>query len=567
MAAEKKHSGRGKVPEKPESGRQPTRTDEVPKPPAPGSPVEKKPEQPGLDMVSQLEQKVDAAHERLQNAIEEWATANEELKASNEELASMNEELRATTGELNEKVKELETANNDMANLFNCTEIPTLFLDRRFRIKRFTPATTRLFNLIPTDVGRPIGHIAGSDDDLLSDARQVLNDLTPREREVRTQDGLWFARRMVPYRTTDNRVEGVAITFMDITERKQAADTLRHLAAIVESSAHAIFSKNLDGIIRTWNRGAERLYGYSRDEAVGQSVKLIFPEDCAEELASIMARLRRGEHVEYLEAERDRKDGDRVSLALMISPIRDDDGQVVSASVIGHDITDRKRAELELQLQGQVAANLAEGVALVTASDGLMVYTNERFEKLFGYAPGELLGRHVSILNTGEGEGPVQTAEGIMQALREKGVWTGEAHNVRKDGTLFWSYSSISTFEHPRFGTVWVGALTDITERKQLERELVEVASEAQRRIGRDLHDSVAQELTALNLLAGTLAETLETEPADAPKLVKRMKQGLKRAQQELRAVLRGLLPVAVDNTGLMAALTELATRTQHEGQ
>ena len=107
----------------------------------------------------------------------------------------------------------------------------------------------------------------------------------------------------------------------------------------------------------------------------------------------------------------------------------------------------------------------------------------------------------------------------------------------------------------------------DISRRKELEREVVEIASLEQRRIGQDLHDSVSQELTALNMLAGDLAETLRSDPANAPKLVERMVQGLQRSQQELRAVMRGLFPVSVDAEGLMAALSDLADRTQQEGK
>ena len=185
---------------------------------------------------------------------------------------------------------------------------------------------------------------------MLREAQQLLRDLTPREKEVRTEDGRWCIRRIMPYRTLDNRIDGVVITFVDITERKQAADAVvRRLAAVVESSADAIFSKDLDGTIRTWNRGAERLYGYSRDEAVGRSVKMLVPEDRADEWTKVMATLARGEHVEQLETERVRKDGQRVAVALTVSPIRDSDGKVVSASVTGRDITERKRAEEELR--------------------------------------------------------------------------------------------------------------------------------------------------------------------------------------------------------------------------
>jgi signal transduction histidine kinase len=114
---------------------------------------------------------------------------------------------------------------------------------------------------------------------------------------------------------------------------------------------------------------------------------------------------------------------------------------------------------------------------------------------------------------------------------------------------------------------LFTGMLRDMTEHKRLEREVVEAASKEQQRIGQDLHDSVAQELTAINLLAGTLAESLEADPANATKLLQRMQQGLSRTQQGLRAVLRGLLPVAVEGNGLLAALIELADRTCKEGQ
>ncbi len=287
------------------------------------------------DLLRQLEQELETTRDDLQGTIEELESANEELKASNEEVMSMNEELQSANEELetskeelqslneelstvnnqlHDKVEEVESASNDMANLFNATHIATVFLDAGLRIKLFTPTATRMFNLIATDRGRPIGDIVKrfTDDDLLREAQELLRDLTPREKEVRTEDGRWCIRRIMPYRTLDNRIDGVVITFVDITERKQAADAVvRRLAAVVESSADAIFSKDLDGTIRTWNRGAERLYGYSRDEAVGRSVKMLVPEDRADEWTKVMAMLARGEHVEQLETERVRKDGQR----------------------------------------------------------------------------------------------------------------------------------------------------------------------------------------------------------------------------------------------------------------
>ncbi len=160
-----------------------------------------------------------------------------------------------------------------------------------------------------------------------------------------------------------------------------------------------------------------------------------------------------------------------------------------------------------------------------------------------------------------------------MDRLLARYLQTGEKHVIgtspetetrRKDGRVFPVELAVNEIEH--LG-LFIGIHHDLTRRKQLERQVVETASLERWRIGQDLHDSVAQELTALSLLAGTLAETLQTDPAYASKLLERMEQGLRRSQQELRAVLRGLLPVAVDSEGLMSALADLAVRTQQAGK
>jgi two-component system CheB/CheR fusion protein len=545
------------------------------------------------DMVRQLEQELETTREDLQSTIVELTSSNEELKASNEEIRSMNEELQSANEEmetskeelhsaneelttvnnqLHEKVQELEAASNDMANLFKNTEIAIVFLDPDLRIKRFTPATTRLFNLIATDVGRPLGDIVKrfTDDALLSGARQLQGDPTPRENEVRTEDGRWYARRIVPYRTLDGRRDGVVITFVDITERKQAADAVvRRLAAIVESSADAIFSKDLDGTIRTWNRGAERLYGYSSADAVGRSVKMLVPGDRAEEWGRVMSRLARGEHVEQMETERARKDGRRLTVALTISPIRDDHGKVVSISVIAREISERKRAEQALRESNdrmQAILDTATDAILTIDVHGTIQSANAATSRMFGYAAAEMIGQNVTMLMPS----PYREAhDGYLTRYRR----TGEKHIIgigrevegrRKDGRAFPVSLAVSEIDSPRLFT---GILHDVTDRKQLEREVVEAASLEQWRIGQDLHDSVAQELTALNLLARDLAETLRTDPAKSAQLVERMGQGLQRSQQGLRAVLRGLLPVAVDSGGLMAALSDLAERTRQEAK
>lgn len=199
--------------------------------------------------VAELERKLEATRTELQGAIrslelsseeqkatneealsvsEEYQAANEELLTSKEELQSLNEELTALNSQLQETLERQRTTSNDLQNILYSTNVATLFLDTNLNIRFFTPATKLLFSVIPGDVGRPLADLSSlaEDDALLTDARAVLQDLTPREREIEARSGAWYIRRILPYRTQDNGVEGVVITFSDITERRLAAQAL-----------------------------------------------------------------------------------------------------------------------------------------------------------------------------------------------------------------------------------------------------------------------------------------------------------------------------------------------------
>jgi two-component system CheB/CheR fusion protein len=168
-----------------------------------------------------LKSRTQAAHlfnDELQATNEEWQAANEELQGTKEEMESLNEELRTLNRELQEKVQHLINANDDMQNLLNSTGIATLFLDCQLHIKRFTPQVTRLIKMIPSDVGRPIGDLVSTlaYDRLEADAQETITALIPQERLVATHDREWYVVRMVPYRTSENAIEGVIITFIDV---------------------------------------------------------------------------------------------------------------------------------------------------------------------------------------------------------------------------------------------------------------------------------------------------------------------------------------------------------------
>jgi two-component system CheB/CheR fusion protein len=169
-----------------------------------------------------------AVIEEALSVNEEYQSTNEELLTSKEELQSLNEELTALNSQLQETLERQRTTSNDLQNVLYSTDVATLFLDTRLNIRFFTPATRSLFSIIPTDVGRPLAdlHSLAADGALLSDAQTVLQTLAPVEREIEAESGAWYIRRILPYRTQDLGVEGVVITFADVTERHRAADAL-----------------------------------------------------------------------------------------------------------------------------------------------------------------------------------------------------------------------------------------------------------------------------------------------------------------------------------------------------
>lgn len=176
--------------------------------------------------ISTEEQK--AINEEALSVNEEYQSTNEELLTSKEELQSLNEELTALNIQLQETLERQRTSANDLQNVLYSTDVATLFLDPHLNIRLFTPAAKSLFSVIPGDIGRPLADLSSMADDgeLLADARAVLSSSSPVEREITTQNAAWYVRRILPYRTQDGAVDGVVITFADITERRRIADAL-----------------------------------------------------------------------------------------------------------------------------------------------------------------------------------------------------------------------------------------------------------------------------------------------------------------------------------------------------
>jgi two-component system CheB/CheR fusion protein len=264
------------------------------------------------DRIAELDRELKSTRENLQTTVEELETSNEELKSANEELQSTNEELQSTNEELetsreelqsvNEelltvnaehqtKIEELSKSNDDIKNFLDVTMVAIILLDSNLCIRRYTVETTKIFNIISSDIGRPIRHITSriKYDNLVQDAEQVLDTLTPKVMEVQTEEGHWYNMNILPYRTTENVISGIVITFMDIGNIKKAAEeaTARELAekkvdeekaarelaeAIVDTVREPLMVLNGDLRVISANQSFYDVFKVSVKETIGQFV-------------------------------------------------------------------------------------------------------------------------------------------------------------------------------------------------------------------------------------------------------------------------------------------------------
>jgi|GEM_PF-850429 len=255
----------------------------------------------------------------------------------------------------------------------------------------------------------------------------------------------------------------------DITERKILEEELRQYSLMVKSVHDSIIVVDLNWEITHWNMGSEKIFGYSEAEALGQRTSVLLN---VEDIGAVVRNVLPSTGYWSDEVKFVRKDLTTGYISSTFVAMNDVRGNKIGYLGINRDITARKIAEEELMLQSEIMKNMAEGVSLVGAEDGIMKYSNPKFEEMFGYKQGEIIGHHVSILNAPTIKEPLETAEEIMEILNTFGLWHGEIENIKKDGTHFWCEAYVSVFNHHQHGKVLVAVHSDITERKKSEEKL-----------------------------------------------------------------------------------------------
>ena len=441
-----------------------------------------------IDELETANEEMKSANEEYQSVNEELQSSNEELETSKEEMQSINEELQTVNVELNSKNEALARLNSDLQNLLESTQIATLFLDSSLHVSGFTPAISDLFHLREGDHGRPITEITARIPypQLKQDVKQVLRTLAMVERVLHGGvDDAVYLLRMRPYRTTDNVIDGVVLTFIDITERQQHEYERGRLAAIVESSQDAIIGHSVDGVITSWNAGAERMFGYPAVRALGRSLSMLLPTDSHQELQSLLAACSAQSKADELLMTWLRHDGTEVPVSLRCSPVLDPGGAVVGGSTIARDISERKHAAWKLEESERRLAAIIEQTTVGMAQldlEGRLEAVNPRYCDIVGRASDTLIGKRVEQLLVPD---DVAEYEQQFQLLVDRGTpFQIEQRYLRPDGVVVWVSNHVSII-HDEDGRPLRAAavLLDITQRRLAAQHRDMLLSELNHRV------------------------------------------------------------------------------------
>jgi len=463
------------------------------------------PEDANTEVNRQLEQELKTTRADLRNTISDYERSTEELKAVNEEAMSMNEEFQSTNEELETSKEELQSLNeelttlntqlqqkidderrmsDDLNNLLSSSGIATLFLDTAFRIMRFTPATRELFNLISKDIGRPFSDITGKvmDPDILKDAETVLETLVSVECEIESDDGRWFVRRILPYRTQSGKIDGVAVTFSEVSDLK----ALQRETAIAREFAESIISTArepmlvLDGTFRilSASRSFSRMFATDAADVIGKNLFSIQNRQWdAPRLRQLMENvLPEQTTVEAFDLTLNTSHLGQREMVLNARRIvgRPEDKESILLAV--EDITDRnsaQKAAMDREARLSAILDAAPEAILTIDEHGIVGTFSPGAEDIFGFKATEVVGQNVNMLMP---EPDHSRHDGYLAHYTKTGekkiIGTGREMNAtRKDGSQVPIRLSVSELELDG-ARHFLGIIHDLTTDKKRQAEL-----------------------------------------------------------------------------------------------
>lgn len=455
--------------------------------------------------ITVLEQEIVAHRDILKTTVEELQTANEELQATNEEMVASNEELQATNEELHSVNEELHTVNaeletrnsqlcelnDDVDNLFKSLDVGVLFVDRDLRIRKYNGAVQKIFHLLPQDVGRPLDHISyqlGAQEEMMAEVREALVNGRPSERQRRTRDGTWLLKRILPLYNARRTIDGVILTFTDISEVKR----LQHRVEIaMESSQLVWWEWDVSNDQLTTHSIGPCILGY--DHAVNASTSLAWlarthPDDLHHVKTTLDACLRGHAPAWDVEHRYRARDGAWVWVAERGRVVdRDESGNATRLVGTTQNIHARREAAQVQMRAAEVLFRLNDAV-ICTDADEIITYWSARADEAFGIAASEAIGRRLVDVLTGATQ-PVMT--GVIATIA-----SGEARQIEwQRGDLHFE-TQLSTYRTPDGRPGLIALTRDVTKRRREAARLHEVE--------RQLLQS--QKMETLGTLAGGIA-------------------------------------------------------------
>ncbi|MCO6414132.1 MAG: PAS domain S-box protein [Thiogranum sp.] len=476
-------------------------------------------------------------------------------------------------------------------DFLDSTGIAIVVLDTALCLRHFTPAAATAFGLRDSGLGHPVSdlHDFFKDASMVTAARAALETLAADEAGICMADARCFLRRIAPLGDSAKKPAGVIISFVELTRCLQIDAGLRYLAAILMHSTDAITVQDTNGNIIEWNRGAEQMYGYTRAEALRMNAQDLVPPGDREHNRSLLARTLGGEMVDPFETRRITRHGRVLDVWLTATRLSGDSGETVALATTERDISARKQIEHDLinlntELELRVAERTAEAerkalelqereerlsAIVATAPDAIITITRDGFidsfnpaaESMFGYAADEALGGKFGMLMPPPHSGEQEDC--IAHYLAKPGCKGGgpqEIRGRRKDGSIFPMELNVTQIDHRG---LFIGIARDMSEKRALEKQIIEVSTQEQERIGHEIHDGLGQQLSALTMMATSLERKFADRALPEAEPLRALVTHLQSASEEAHALSLGLAPVPIDPKGLEAALEKLTDHVQ----